>query len=83
MLFSYVSPGCKLCSWYVKNFLRSVTNKNVKLYGSFIWIGFNCLISTKPLPGDSLLLTTKSPGVPGTRMLELGRMEGWVDLEAT
>ena len=40
-------------------------------------MGFNCLKATEPLRGGSLLLTTKSPGVPGTNSLtDLGRMKG-------
>ena len=61
--------------------LKSHTNKNIKLYGPFIWMGFNCLKSTKPLWGDSLLLTTRSPGVHGTHTLDIRRMKGWVNLE--
>ena len=37
-----------------------------------------------PLRGDSLLLTTRSPGVPGTaHLIDPRRMEGRVDLGAT
>ena len=31
--------------------------------------------------GDSLFLTDKSPGVPGTHLIDFRRMKGWVDLE--
>ena len=37
----------------------------------------------EPLRGDILLFTTKSPEIPGTHFVNLGRMKGWVDLEAT
>ena len=47
-----------------------------KLYGSILWMGFNCLNATKPLRGDSLLFTIQSPGVPGTHLIDLGRMKG-------
>ena len=30
-----------------------------KLYGLFLWMGFNCLKATVALRGDSLLFTTK------------------------
>ena len=33
--------------------------KYLKLYGPFLWMGFNCLKATQPLWGDSLLFTTK------------------------
>ena len=56
--------------------------KNI-FYSSFLWLGFNCIKATEPLRGDSLLFTTRSPGVPGTYLIDLGRMKGWVDLGAT
>ena len=37
----------------------------------------------EPLQGDSLLFTTKSPGILGTHFIDLWRMTGWVDLGAT
>ena len=40
---------------------RLVVQKN-------LWMGFNCLKTTEPLWGDSLLFTTKLPGVPGTQV---------------
>ena len=42
---------------------------------------FNCLKATEPLWGDSLLFTTKSPGVPGTHLIDLGMMKGELNLE--
>ena len=45
--------------------------------------GFNCVEATESLRGDSLLFTTKSPGVPGVHLIDLGMMNGWVDLETT
>ena len=39
--------------------------------------GLNCLKAVEPLRGDSLLLTAKSTGVPGTHFINFGRkMEG-------
>ena len=35
------------------------------------------------LQGGSLRFTTKFPDIPGTHFMDLGRMKGWVDLEAT
>ena len=37
----------------------------------------------EPLQGGSLLFTTKSPEIPGTHVINLERMKGWVDLGAT
>ena len=41
------------------------------------------LKATEPLQGDTLLFTTKSPGVPGDHLIDLGRMKGRIDLGAT
>ena len=49
--------------------------KNLKLYGSFLWMGFNCLKATEPLRGGSLLFTTKFPEIPGTHLIDLRRMK--------
>ena len=46
-------------------------------------MGFNCLKATEPLRRDSLLFTTRSPGLPGTQLVNLRRMKGRVDLGAT
>ena len=37
----------------------------------------------EPLRGGSLLFTTKSPEIPGTHFIDLGRMKGYIDLGAT
>ena len=59
--------------------------KIVKLYGPFLWMGFKFLKATESLWGDSLLFTTQSPGIPGTRLINLSGMKGWnnLDLEGT
>ena len=41
-------------------------------------MGFNCLKTAQPLLEDNLLVITKSPEVPGTHLINLKRMEGWV-----
>ena len=48
-----------------------------------LWMGFNCPKATEPLQGGSLLFTTKFPEVPGTHLIDLGRMKNWVDLGDT
>ena len=35
------------------------------------------------LQGGSLLFTTKFLEIPGTHLIDLGRMKGWVNLGAT
>ena len=49
---------------------------NDKLYGPFSWMKFKCFKATEPLRGDSLLFTTQFPEVPGTNLIDLGRMKG-------
>ena len=41
----------------------------------------NCLKAPELIRGDSLLCTTKSPGVSGTHLIHLGRMKGNSTLE--
>ena len=59
--------------------------KNLKLYGFFLWIGFNYLKAAEPLPRDSLFFTTQSPEVSGTHLINFSEMKGWknLDLEAS
>ena len=66
--------------WVLNTPLLPVKNKrkmilHEKLYGSFLRMGFNCLKATEPRRGDRLLFTTQSPGVPGTHLIDLGRMK--------
>ena len=49
----------------------------------FLWTGFNCLKSTEPLQGSSLLFITQFWKIFGTHLINLGRMKGWLDLGAT
>ena len=42
----------------------------------------NCLKVTEQLRGDSLLFTTQFPGVPGTNLIDFGKMKGWLYLGA-
>ena len=41
-----------------------------KLYGLFLWMGFNYLKATEPLRGVSVLFTTKFPEILGTDLIE-------------
>ena len=38
------------------------------------------LKATEPLRGDSLLFTTRSPGIPGTHLIDLGVSQPWSHL---
>ena len=51
-------------------------NNKKKLYGPFLWMEFSCRKATEPLRGDSLLFTIQFAGVPGTQLIDLGRMKG-------
>ena len=37
-------------------------------------MGFNCLNVQEPLQGGNLLFTTKSPGGPGTHLIDLASL---------
>ena len=39
-------------------------------------MGFNCLKATEPPRGGSLLFTTKFSEIPGTHLIDLGKMKG-------
>ena len=39
-------------------------------------MGFSWLKATEPLQGDSLCFTTNFPEIPGTHLIDLGRMKG-------
>ena len=41
-------------------------------------MGFNCLKATEQLRGRNF--TTKFAEIPGTHLINLGRMKDWVDL---
>ena len=41
---------------------------------------FSCLKSPEPLQVDCSHLTSKSPGVPGTHLIDLRRMKGGTNL---
>ena len=75
-------PGWKLGNFRnVSDFFLDFLIKK-KLYGPFSWKGLNCLKTTKPLQGDSLLFTINSPVGPGN-MINLGRMKSSNNLGAT
>ena len=46
-------------------------------------MGFNCLKVTEPLQGGSLLFTTKFSEIPGTHLIDPGRMTGFKGLGVT
>ena len=54
-----------------------------KLDGPFLWMGFKFLKAKKLLRRDSFLFTLKSPGVSDSHLIDLRRMESWVDFGAT
>ena len=60
-----------------------MTKKIKKALWLLLWMGFSCLKATEPLRGDSSHFTIQFPGVPGTQLIDLEGMKGWIDLEAT
>ena len=79
VLNSYISVACK----EQRNKVSYI--KNLKHYGPFLWMRFNFLKATEPLPGDSWLFTAQSPGVPGTLLINFNGLKDRDnhDLEAT
>ena len=61
---------------YTTSVAREIPANKRKLCGPSLWMRFKCLKVTEPLQGDSLFFTSKSPGVPGTYLIDLGRMKG-------
>ena len=62
-----------ICSKHLSRFILISLKKKLNSY--FLWLGFICLKATEPLRGDSLLFTTKSPGVMSIRLIDLGNAE--------
>ena len=67
------------------NFIFSFQEKNFlkKLFMAPFYAWGSTASRLGPLWGSSLLFITKSPEIPGTHFIELGRMKGWFDLGAT
>ena len=47
-----------------------------ELHSPFLWLSFNCIKAAEALQGDSLVLSTNSPGILGTHLIHLKRMKG-------
>ena len=62
--------------WRSSYFSYCLPHQKKTLYGPFLWLGFNCFKTTEPLQGGSLLFTTKFPEIPGTHLIDLGRIKG-------
>ena len=73
----------KILVLYLQTEEEWVTTQLKKLYGPFLWMGFNCIKATESLRGSNLLFTTKIPEIPSTHLIDFGRMRGWVDLGTT
>ena len=54
----------------------SKLNLKKQLYGPFLRTELNCLRALEPLRGDSLLFTTQFQEIPGTQLIDIGRMTG-------
>ena len=73
------TPG-RILWWYMRRF--GVQERIIfKKLSPFLW-EFNCLKHAEPIRRDTLLLTTKSPGIPGTHLINLRGVKGWVNLGA-
>ena len=54
-----------------------------KLYGPFLWMGFNCPKATELQWGGSLIFATKFPEIPRTHLIDPRSMKGWDDVRST
>ena len=72
--FINVRLGSKYASVVCKE-QRNYVMKNLKLYGPFLWMGFNSVKATVPMQGDSLYFTTKDSGGSGTYLINFDEME--------
>ena len=71
------------CAQHETHIWENFSSWDIKLYGPFLWMGFNCLKATEPFQGGGLLFTTKFPDSPDTHLIDFGRMKDWFDLGAT
>ena len=55
---------------YLTKYMTFCYVKNFKLYGPYLWIGFNYIEATEQLWGGSLLITTQFPEIPGTDLID-------------
>ena len=76
----YMATLCRL--YKLDSLQRSKLEKcfkvflQIKLYGPFLWIGFNCLKARATSRRQFTLCTTKFPEIPVTHFIDLGRMKG-------
>ena len=80
-------PG-RCCFEMLKGLFKACTSSLKKTFWKktlwpLLWMGFNCLKATEAIPEDSLLFTTHPTVVPDTHLIDLKRMKGWVDVQAT
>ena len=76
--FLYQPPFSGLSPLFSKKFRTPSKNFMAPFYG---W--GSTVSKLESLRGSSLLFTTKFPEIPGTHFIDLGRMNGWVNLGAT
>ena len=89
-LFANLTDECFLFMkrfWFINwRHLKVVRRQSTLLKKNFmaLFYGWGSTASRPaPLRAGSLLFSTKSPEIPGTRFIDLGRMKGWVNLGAT
>ena len=61
---------------------HSIKKNLKKLYGPFLWMGFNCL-KARATSRRILFFTIKFPEIRGTHYISHGRMNGWVEFGTT
>ena len=74
MIFCMELENCKCIKVTKPDFLGGKLNIfKKKLYGPLLWVGFNCL---KARATSRRQFTTQFPEIPGTGVMDLGRMKG-------
>ena len=65
---------CQIKDLMINTFSENKLKKTFKLYGPFLWMGFNCLKAEEALRGNSLLFTTSPQKF---LVLIWSTLEGW------
>ena len=72
------------CLAYKQKCIKKFQQKHVMLTDFFSCFRiFWSFVYRATLRGGSLLFTTKFTGIPGSHLIHLGRVKGWINLRAT
>ena len=71
------------CLAYKQKCIKKIQQKHVMLQTFSVASEYFEHLCIELLWGGSLLFTTKFTGIPGNHLIHLGRMKGWINLQAT